>query len=89
MLYKPKKEQIVSAIEFNGEFNEELKELGISRVPNYMKITCNCGEPDYKHGLYKNNVICPNQYIIHNNDEVVNVMSKKSFEEIYEPLCRE
>lgn len=88
MLFVPKKEQVISAIKFIGEFDPLFDAINVRKIPyEYNTQVCpNCGQSLERHVMYNENIICPDQYIIYDNNMIVNVMSIENFEEIYKPL---
>lgn len=98
MRYIPRKNQSIEAYKFTGKITEELKELGLKEMSKNRVFSCNCGQPVDKHAYIANNmksmfsfeqIICPNSYVIFENNQIVNIMSDKNFEEIYKPLYSE
>lgn len=88
MLFVPRKEQVISAIKFVGEFDPIFDVINIRKIPSEFstQVCPNCGVSLEHHVMYNENIICPNQYIIYDNDMITNVMSIENFEDIYKPL---
>lgn len=81
-----KRNPIVNAIKFNGYQSEETKDIGLQPLPAHMQIQCKCGYKSENHLMFKDHLICPNNYVIFEGNEVTGVMSIKQFESIYGAL---
>lgn len=87
MLYKPRKPQLVSAKRFPGEDFYQ----GFGRKAPYQGYCGTCGKLFSEHLLSNDGktIVCPGSYIMYEGSQIINIMSEKNFEAIYEPLYTE
>ena len=81
-----KRNPIINAIKFLGYQTDETKALGLQPIPTNMQIQCRCGNAPQKHLTFRNQLICPYNYIIFEGTEITGVMDIKRFESMYEQI---
>lgn len=92
--YTPKVIKKIQAFLFDGssdsipdELNYYKNSSGQMMMAQGSDSCSKCGRPRYLHSIVlPNNQVCPNTYVVVENDRVINLIDKESFESIYKKI---
>ena len=92
--YIPKVTKKVQAFLFDGSSESIPDELNYYKNSSGQMImvqgsdNCSkCGRPGHLHSLVlPNNPVCPNTYVVVEDDKIINLIDKESFESIYKKI---
>lgn len=60
--------------------------MGLLPLPAGLQLQCKCGYKSQNHLTFNKHLICPNNYVIFEGNEVTGVISIQQFESMYEPI---
>lgn len=92
--YIPKVTKKIQAFLFDGSSESIPDELNYYKNSSGQIImvqgssSCpKCGRPKYLHSIaLPNDLICPNTYVVVENDRIINLIDKESFESVYKKI---